>query len=310
MTEKKPTAPVTPTRPIRWEDDISSNADDTRPFENGRPISEWKPEELKVIASGRAPECLRDLPLLDLAAKDTLPIPNSLDREGYAKGYDEWFWLSGLRDYHLTMQAAERFDICVDKVLEIGCASGRVLRHYAVQRETKEVWGTDINHRHIRWLFENMPRTIIPVAVPALPQLPVPDNYFDLITAYSVFTHLDVFETAFLAEIRRALKPGGLAYLTAHTEPTWDKLREEFVAGAAGLSQRLKDFDPDFPARIMQPLAKGRTQFRRTQIGPYRAQVFHSTDYIENVWGRFFEIEDILPLHHEKQTVVLVRKPT
>lgn len=265
---------------------------------------------MKVTTSGRAPECLRDLPLLDLAAKDTYPIPNSKDREGYAMGYDEWYWLSGLRDYHLTMRAAEDRGISVDKVLEIGCASGRVLRHYVTQRETREVWGTDINHRHIRWLFEHMPPNIKPVAVPALPQIPAEDNYFDVITAYSVFTHLDVFETAFLAEIRRVLKPGGLAYLTAHTEPTWEKLGEEFAADAPGLSQRLKDFDPDFVNRIKLPLAKGRTQFRRTEIGPYRARVFHSTDYIQNVWGRFFEIEEILPLHHEKQTVILARKPT
>lgn len=262
-----------------------------------------------MIASGRVPDCLRNLPLLDLVAKDTFPIPNSKDREGYAAGYDEWYWLSGLRDYHLTVEAVKRLGVSVDRYLEVGCASGRVLRHFATQRDTREIWGTDINHRHVRWLFEHMPTHVFPLAVPALPQLPVEENYFDVISAYSVFTHLDVFETAFLSEIRRALKPGGLAYLTAHTETTWDKLREEYMAGAEGLSQRFSQLDANFDKRILKPLAKGRTQFRWTEVGPYRAQVFHSTDYIENVWGRFFDIEEILPLHHEKQTVILARKP-
>lgn len=308
MTESKQQNPDATGRPIRWEDDISANAADTRPFENGRPISEWDTKRLQVIKSGRAPDCLQNLPLLELIKRDTIPIPNSNDREGYAREYDEWYWLSGLRDYHLAMQAAESRGIQVDRILEIGCASGRVLRHFAVQSQINEVWGTDINHRHIRWLFEFMPSHVRPIAMPALPQLPVEDNYFDLITAYSVFTHIDVFETAFLAEIRRALKPGGLAYLTVHTESTWESWQADFQAGEPGLAQRLKKIDPKFSARITQPLAKGRTQYRHTEIGPYRAQVFHTVDYIENVWGRFFTIEEIIPFGHEKQTVVLARK--
>jgi|GEM_PF-457109 len=302
------TSPAPAHRPERWEDDLSVNALDTHPFQNGAPVSDWPKEAFKVVSSGRAPACLQQLPLMELAAKDTLPIPNSQDREGYAVGYDEWYWLSGLRDYHLAMQALRDHGAGGDRLLEIGCASGRVLRHFAMQSEFSELWGTDINHRHIRWLSDHMPPKVKPLTMPALPGLPVEDNYFDVVTAFSVFTHIDVFETAFLADIRRVLKPGGIAYLTAHTETTWDDMRESLGTGEQGLAKRMVKVDPGLEQTIQNPMPKGRTQYRHTQKGPYRGQVFHSTDYIENVWGRFFTIEQIIPFGHEKQTVIIARK--
>jgi hypothetical protein len=36
--------------------------------------------------------------------------------------------------------------------------------------------------------------------------------------------------------------------------------------------------------------------------------VFHSNNYLRNVWGRFFEVVEILPRHHVRQTVMLLRK--
>lgn len=295
-------------RPLRWEDDLSVNADDTSPFENRRPISQWSVDELKLIRSNGAPHCIRHLPLLEFAAKDTLPIPNSHDREGYSVGYDEWFWLSGLRDYFLVMQAVNQRKLGVGRMLDVGCASGRVLRHFVVQSDVDEVWGCDINHRHIRWLCEFMPANVRAITVPALPSLPAEDNYFDLVLAFSVFTHIDTFETAFLAEIRRVLKPGGLAYLTVHDESTWEALRADADNKNNQQIMSLVSVDPDFRRNVMLPMGKGRTVYRYRETGPYRCQVFHSREYVERVWGRILTIEEVLPLHHEKQTVVLCRK--
>ena len=51
------------------------------------------------------------------------------------------------------------------------------------------------------------------------PPLPFPDAYFDLVVAYSVFTHLErEVQKAWLAEMRRVLAPSGLLLATVHGE--------------------------------------------------------------------------------------------
>ncbi|RFP91125.1 class I SAM-dependent methyltransferase [Rhodobacteraceae bacterium 63075] len=216
---------ASPARPLRWEDDLSSNARDTAPFELVSPVSDWDEKDFVSLHANRGPEEIRELPVMEMAKHDTAPLPVKSDREGYCGDNHEWYWLSGLRDYHLTQQIFERHGAKVNRLLDIGCASGRVLRHYAFQSDIRELWGSDINHRHIRFMNTHMPSHVRTVAMPCLPHLPTEDNYFDAITAFSVFTHIDVFETAFLADIRRTLKPGGLAYLTISDESHWNALR-------------------------------------------------------------------------------------
>ena len=58
----------------------------------------------------------------------------------------------------------------------------------------------------------------------ALPHLPIEDGSTALVYGFSVFTHIDEFETAWLAEIRRILRPGGVAYLTINSDDTWKSL--------------------------------------------------------------------------------------
>jgi hypothetical protein len=66
--------------------------------------------------------------------------------------------------------------------------------------------------------------------------------------------------------------------------------------------------DPTVREKLQQPMADTRTVYRFAQSGPYRAQVFHSNNYLQQVWGRFFKIEEILPGHHVRQTVLVLRK--
>jgi SAM-dependent methyltransferase len=101
------------------------------------------------------------------------------------------------------------------RVLDWGCGCGRVARHWAAQASEIEFYGCDIHGAAMAWCAENLPfgnyRT-----TELLPPLPYPDNFFDLIYATSVLTHL-LFQTHYLwmAEIWRILKPGGIAILTA-----------------------------------------------------------------------------------------------
>lgn len=280
MKSTNQTSVPTPSRPVAWEDDISRNTLDNKPFENLLPVSDLPASEFANPKPRAVLEPLLDEPLEDCIARDTYPIPAPKDREGYNPDYDGTYWLSGLEDYLKVMQVARRFEIEPRAVFDFGCASGRLIRHYAAQTAIPEIWGSDINHRHIRWLYEYMPSTVKPIFNHCLPTLPLADHSIDIITAFSVFTHIDTFETCWLAELRRILSPNGVAYLTVHNEATWEILREHVDNPKNRLIQSIMETDPSVREKIMEPMPADRLVYRFTNSGPYRAQVFHSNDYL------------------------------
>lgn len=296
-------------RPVAWEEDVSRNTLDSEPFENLPAVTELdasefqNPNRLRVIEPRLGGDQLEDL-----IARDPYPIPCADDREGYSPGYDGVYWLSGLEDYLKIMEVANRYDVQPRSVFDFGCATGRVIRHFAAQSDIPEIWGSDINGRHIRWLCEHMPHTVKPIFNHCFPTLPMRDNSVDVISAFSVFTHIDTFETCWLAELRRILHDDGIAYLTVHNEDTWNMIRDQVDNEKNRLVQSMLKIDPSVREKLQKPLPDTRTVYRFAQSGPYRAQVFHSNNYLRQVWGRFFQIEEILPAHHVRQTVLVLRK--
>ena len=289
-------------RPRNWEDDISFNSIDDLPFENLPPISEFS-DQLEQLSREKIP--LEEIK--SFASKDVAPLPCPADREGYSANHHARYWFTGLSDYFSILEVAERHSVDIQSYFDFGCASGRVLRHFVAQSEIQELWGSDINARHIRWLYEHLPMRVKPVANFAIPHLPFADHYFDVISAFSVFTHIDTFETCWLAELKRILKPGGLAYLTIHNEDTWAVLRSELDNPDNRLIKSMEMADPDAKSKLNSDMPEGRTVFRFTHRGPYRCQVFHSNSFIKNVWGRFFDVVEILPCHHVRQSVVVLK---
>lgn len=299
-------------RPKSWEDSISRNSLDNEPFENLPPISE-RLDDLKLDDQKFIRQLFpqNDWPLeklREVARRDSSPIPSPPDRENYSPGLDGNYWLTGYADYLKIVDVAQRYGVNLDRIFDFGCASGRVIRHFATHGNQSEIWGSDINARHIRWLAEFLPQNVVPIANHCIPTLPISDNSMDLVSAFSVFTHIDTFETCWLAELRRILKPGGIAYLTVHNEDTWDLLKYEIDNEKNRLVQSMIEADSSMAEKLLGPLPEGRTVVRFTNLGPYRAQVFHSNNYLRKVWGRFFEFLEVLPKHHIRQTVLVLRK--
>jgi SAM-dependent methyltransferase len=254
-------------------------------------------------------------PLEKYLERDPYPIPSIADREGY---YDQdrhfdW-WLSGLQDFLGVHRALTKHGTELSQssaLLEMGCASARMLRHVAFQGNGCEVWGCDINLRHVEWIRSYLPPSIKIFQNTILPNLPLEDCYFDAVTAFSVFTHIDDFELAWLAEIRRVLKPGGIAYLSIHGENCWSNLGPEIPVYNALLrmSKDIQGWGKITPEFFKQKLPRDKTVFAWNTARNYNTNVFHSTDYIKNCWGRFFEVLEIIPSGHTYQDVVVLRKP-
>ena len=153
-----------------------------------------------------------------------------------------------------------------------------------------------------------MPMHVRPVFNHCIPSLPIPDASIDLITAFSVFTHIDTFEIHWLAELSRILSNDGICYLTVHNEDTWASLAEDKNNPDNRLLKSITGIDPAVSAQLEESMPGDRLVYRFAQQGPYRAQVFLSNRHLETVWGRFFSIEEIIPRHHQRQTVVVLKK--
>ena len=249
----------------------------------------------------------------DFLGRDPYPLPRSEDREGYQVDRHYDWSLGGLRDYLCVVSNLNRLGRRLtpgDRVFELGCASGRVLRHFALQGGL-DAWGADINARHIEWIRLFMPPEIKAFQNTILPNLPLEDNSFDLVTGFSVFTHIDDLELAWIAEVRRILKPGGIAYLTIHSDNTWNGLKDhDWFIKTQLLS--VKDHITEFKVSeelFRYPMDQERMVFSWPLGTSYNCSVFHTRSYIRSAWGRFFEILDIVRGASEYQDAVILRKP-
>lgn len=122
-------------------------------------------------------------------------------------------------------------------VCDWGCGPLRVLRHFPglMGGEGTKFLGLDYNPDTIAWAKANF--TDIEFRKNELsPPLPLADNEVDVLYCISVFTHLSrqVFD-AYVDDIYRALKPGGILIMTLHGDKCAANLlpaeKEKYAAG-------------------------------------------------------------------------------
>jgi SAM-dependent methyltransferase len=197
----------------------------------------------------------------------------------FAGRSDEWFRefyeSSGLLRREAIVRALPPgFSFEGKAVLDFGCGAGRVLRQFLPEAESARFWGCDLHGPTIRWLHENLTPPFRFYKSKGLP-LPHSDRSFDLVYAISVFTHITHDWSAWLLELHRILKPGGLLLATFIGPRAWERALKRTIdeqqLGMAAL-------------RLEQSLWE--------TSGPL---VLHSPWWIEARWGRAFEIVSIRP---------------
>lgn len=231
--------------------------------------------------------------------RDLFPIPHLQNREGYSEGDDLGYWLSGYADYQMIQGMAAEYGVKGGRYFDFGGSSGRVFRHFAIQTDTWDVWSCDFKVSSVEFNLKYFPPEMRVFLNTSFPSLPVPDSYFDLISACSVFTHIDEAETGWLLELRRTLKIGGIACISIHDKDTW-------VQMTGDLRDDVVTFRPDIANQTVLPAGKTIVTFRDDD--PYRCHTFHSDEYIRRNWGRFFEICEIRPLVLGLQAMVVCRR--
>jgi SAM-dependent methyltransferase len=144
------------------------------------------------------------------------PAPLVFEVQGYAR-YDWWLESGAKHADALAAVMRVHAQHGVGRVLEWGCGPGRILRPIAAALGPAVMLdGCDPNPACIAAARAYAPAASLALSAPA-PPAPYPENTFDAVYGVSILTHLDApYALAWIMDLRRILKPGGLAILTTH----------------------------------------------------------------------------------------------
>jgi SAM-dependent methyltransferase len=142
----------------------------------------------------------------------------------------------------------------------------------------------DIDPDAIRWTQAHIPwaRTSVNRE---LPPLASEDAAFDLIYCHSVFTHLDRgYQDAWLAELRRVLRPGGTAVLSVSGEHPFAELERTWREAGADPGPLRRTFREQGFLHIRED------SWRDGPFPDFYHSTFHSPTYVLDRWGKFFDV--------------------
>ena len=184
------------------------------------------------------------------------------------------------------------------KIIEIGCAAGRMMRHLNKFSKNCEIWGTDIDADCIYWCKQYLEPPFKFFTATNIPHLPFTDNYFDFIYLGSVFTHIDDLAEAWMLELKRLISSRGMIYITIHDYNTVKlldtKYKDHWLSEYMNSHKIYKD---------------NKNKFNMLVIGRNSdSMVFYDINYFTKILRDFnFEIVSITQEAYGYQTAVLIK---
>jgi SAM-dependent methyltransferase len=202
----------------------------------------------------------------------------------------------------------------LNAILEFGCGWGRIIRLFTRDVDPPGLWGIDCMSSAIDTCRETNPLARFELTDPFPPTI-LPANTFDLVYAYSVFSHLsEEAHLAWLGELNRVLKPEGLLIVTTRPREfifTCAATREtsKLPSWAAGTAMSFKETEA-----ALARYDRGEFLFEPTGGGDVLdASFFGETcipqQYVVDHWSRIFEFVGYLDDRRLcLQNVIVVRK--
>jgi SAM-dependent methyltransferase len=207
--------------------------------------------------------------------------------EGLGDPFEEYEKLGAYTKAALLALLPDCWSFEGKRVLDFGCGAGRTLRHFLAEAHRGEFWGCDIDAPSIRWMARNLSPPLHVARNGVNPPVDFLDYAtLDLVWALSVFTHLTDSSLAWLEELHRLLKPGGLLIATYMGRFNGDVFTHE-------------PWDDDLV---------GMNVLRRDQGWEHGGPVVLMSDWwVREHWGRAFEFVNVMS-EFQGQTWVLLQK--
>ncbi|HXX81322.1 MAG TPA: class I SAM-dependent methyltransferase [Thermodesulfovibrionales bacterium] len=231
-----------------------------------------------------------------------LPIPPEELWSGYGGTSEEY--LSSGREHAQTMLSilhSSNFTLKRgSRILDFGCAAGRMIRELKDLSSLCEIWGTDISAEHIYWCKQHLSPPFYFVTTTTIPHLPFEDSYFDLVYAGSVFTHIDDLAEAWLLELRRVLSQTGRLYITIHDNNTVQLLDGKYKTNWLAIKMNNNPF-----------YAQSKYSHGMLVVGrDTGSQVFYDSAYFLKILEPMFDILSVNQEAYGFQTAILLKKKT
>lgn len=155
----------------------------------------------------------------DWSTRQPVPPRSNIERVSGAGATEYNYFCNGATDFlrFARASAANHVDPFASRtrILDWGAGCGRLTRWFA-ERSKGEVVGVDIDLENLAWCKDNIKGASFK-AVGLYPPTDLKTKSFDMVLANSVLSHLTQSAlVSWLAEIKRILRPNGVALLSYH----------------------------------------------------------------------------------------------
>lgn len=201
-------------------------------------------------------------------------------------------------------------------LLEFGAGCGRIIQYFALYAADCRIVGCDVDPEAMRWCAEHLDFAAFHTVGAAPPTL-FADASFDAVYAYSVFSHLpEPLHLAWLAELRRITRPGGVVVLTVHGRRVVEEIVSERVLVGSRTAARLRPLVPTLasagfafvPYENLTLTHGENTSFFQSWDLDLYGDAFILESYVRRHWAEFFEVVAHLEAPEEWQDYVVLRR--
>jgi Methyltransferase domain len=249
---------------------------------------------VKQLAGART---MAELPtVVDLSVATPANPPAKIQRQfvgqSYAPAYTEAASFLTVADEWLGKHRGSSLSAS-GRVLDFGAGWGRIVRMLLTQMPATSIYALDVDAQMTSLVNMTLPG-VNAITVDPKPPTVLADRCVDLVTAYSVFSHLaPAVHDAWAHELGRIIAPGGMIFMTVLDQNFLTSLatvREQVAAGAddefsLNLDALFDDLDAaiaDFDAG--QPVYAG-VGGGGVRSGDYYGWTALPIDYVTRVWG-------------------------
>ncbi len=217
----------------------------------------------------------------------------------------------GFQIYQLLKQLMEQHRGAIGEnttILDFGCGWGRMLRFFLKDTRPSNLWGVDVSEEAVqvckqtnRWCNFDL--------VQSVPPSTFRDGMFDLVYAYSVFSHLsEEVHAKWIAEFHRIMKPGALLVLTTQPRKFITATRDAQL----GQTTNVRNIATAFPdvEQALRDYDSGKYCFgsgKRADGGTFGVACI-SKSYVLEHWGRYLQFIDYMPVSPARPQHIIVMK--